>query len=243
MASPVFTENSPFVKGAGPNTGTDVMTFENTMSKTVMLFLLTIATMAVGWIFLPIGLAVVCAIAALVLSLIIAFKKEVPPAMYIATTGIYGLAVGAISGYLETIYPGVVIQAVIGTLTIIAVVFGLYRSGRFRSSPKMTKFFVAAMLGYLAFSLVNAGLMLTGLNDQPWGMRSVEIAGIPLGVILGIFAILMGAYSLILDFEFIENGIALRIPSKYGWDASFGLVSTVVWIYIELLRLLSILRN
>lgn len=244
MASPIFTEKSPFIKGGGAPDGTDVMTLDNTMRKSVGLLALTVVMMALGWMFLPPAMQLPVILVAFVLSLVAAFKKEPSVPLYLVTTALYGAAVGALSGFLNEKFDGIVLQAVLATVVIIAVVFALFRSGKFRSSPKMTKFFVAAMIGYIAFSLVNLGIMAFGFSDSAWGLRSsVEIFGIPLGVILGIFAILMGAYSLILDFEYIENGVALRIPEKYGWTAAYGLIMTIVWIYLEMLRLMAILRN
>lgn len=244
MSSPVFTENSPFARGTQtPNAG-EVMTLQNTMNKSVMFFGLTLVTMAIGWLFLPSGVALVASLAAFVLVIVATFKKEPSPALYTTAIGLYGLAIGVMSKFLETRYEGVVGQAVLATIVVIAVVFALYRSGRFRSSPRMTKIFTALMVGYIAFSLINLGLMLTGLNADPWGMRSsVEIFGIPLGLLLGGLAILLGAYSLVLDFEFIENGVRMRIPEKYGWTAAFGLMLTIIWLYVEILRVIAIARN
>lgn len=245
MSSPIFTENSPFARGLTTQGSVgSVMTLENTMRKSVGLFALTVAAIAVGWFFLPLAMTLPLMIAALVMSLVACFKKEPSPPLYIATVTVYGLAVGAISAFLEQLYEGVVSQAVLGTVVVIGVVFALYRSGKFRSSPKMTKFFVAAMFAYLAFSLVNVGIMIFGDTGSAWGLRgSVEIFGIPLGVFLGAFAVLLGAYSLLLDFEYIENGVRVALPEKYGWTAAYGLTMTIVWIYVEILRLASILRG
>lgn len=245
MSSPVFTENSPFARGTqAPHVG-EVMTLQNTMNKAIMLFGLTLVAMAVGWLILPNAFVAPLAIAAFVLSLVCAFKKEPSPVLYVTTIAVLSLAVGRVSGMLETTqYEGIVSQAVIATLVVLGVVFALYRSGRFRSSPRMTKIFTAVMIGYAAFCLVNFGMMLFGLNDHPWGMRtSVEIFGIPLGAILGVLAVLLGAYSLILDFEFIENGVNMRIPEKYGWTAAYGLIFTIIWLYFEILRFIAIVRQ
>ncbi|MEO7349668.1 MAG: Bax inhibitor-1/YccA family protein, partial [Terrimesophilobacter sp.] len=78
----------------------------------------------------------------------------------------------------------------------------------------------------------------------PFGLRSVEIIpGVPLGVILGIFVILLAAYSLVMDFDQIKTGVERGAPRIYGWSAAFGIMLTVVWLYLEILRLLAILRN
>ena len=76
-----------------------------------------------------------------------------------------------------------------------------------------------------------------------YGLRSVEIFGIPLGIFIGLFAVLMATYSLILDFTFIQNGVNNRAAEKYGWQAGFGLMVTIVWLYLEILRLIGLSRN
>lgn len=243
MPSPVFTENSPFLRGE--QTQNDLpMTFANTMNKSIGLFALVLTTMALGWMFLPPAMLLPAVLVSLGLGLWAAFTRTPKPALYMAAIGVYGLTVGAVSGYLEGMFPGVVSQAVIATIVVIAVTFGLYRSGRFRPTPRMTKIFTIAIVSYLAFSLVNLALMAFNVTEGMFGLHSdVKIFGIPLGVIVGLFAVVLGAYSLVMDFDYIEQGIARRIPEIYGWTAAYGLVMTVVWIYFELLRLISILRN
>ena len=88
------------------------------------------------------------------------------------------------------------------------------------------------------------GLMLFGVTTDPWGLNTgVEVFGIPLGVILGVLAVLLGAYSLVLDFDFIQKGAANRIPKKYQWTGAFGIMVTVIWLYLEILRLIAIMRR
>ncbi|NLT25651.1 MAG: Bax inhibitor-1/YccA family protein [Microbacteriaceae bacterium] len=222
------------------------MTVEDTVAKGAMLFGLMIAVAAVTWFLGPeigIGLAIVGSLVALVLSFVIGFRKEPSVPAIVAFTVAEGLLVGGFSVFLETLYPGVVIQAVLATLAVVGVTLVLFRSNKVRTSPKATKFFIIAGGAYLLFSLVNFGLMMFGVMDNPWGMRGVEIFGIPLGVVLGIFAVLMGAYMLIADFEFIQNGARAGAPRKFGWLGAYAVISTVVFIYIELLRLLAILRG
>ena len=222
------------------------MTVEDTIAKAATLFAIVLAVAAVVW-FLPPAVGMMLALAgsltALVLGLIISFSKDVKVPLVILFGVAEGLLVGGFSSFLETLYPGVVLQAVLATLCVVGVTLALFASKKVRTSPKMTKFFMIAGLGYLVFSLVNLGLMMFNVTDQPWGLRSVEVFGIPLGVLLGIFAVLMGAYMLVADFEFIQNGARSGAPRKFGWLGAYAVVSTVVFIYIELLRLLAILRG
>jgi uncharacterized YccA/Bax inhibitor family protein len=247
MASPVFTNNEIFQeggRGAAINPAfndSKVLTIENTLQKTFLVFGILLASAAVGWMF-PIVM-IPALIIALVVGLIVAFKRKPNPAMTIAYAIFEGLAVGAISGVLENAYPGVVSQAVLATLCVVGTVLALFVSGKLRATPKVTKVFVVAMSAYLLFSVVNFFIMITGASDQAWGLRSVEIFGIPLGLIIGVLAVVMGAYSLVLDFTFIQNAVDKKVDSSFGWTAAFGILVTVVWIYLEILRILSIMRG
>ena len=217
------------------------MTYENTISKTVLLFLFVLGGAAVGW-FIP-ALMIPGVIVGLVLGLVNAFKKEPSPGLIIAYAVAQGLFLGGISGMLEASFPGIVTQAIIGTFSVFGVTFLLFRSGRVRTSPKMTKIVLVAMGGYLVFSLVNFGMMMFGATSNPWGLRGVEVFGIPLGFVLGILAVLLASYSLVMDFEFVQNGVRNQVPEKWGWSAAFGITVTMVWLYLEILRLLAILRG
>ena len=217
------------------------MTYENTISKTVMLFLIVLATGAVGW-FMPV-LALPAAIIGLVLGLVNSFKKEPSVPLIVLYAVFQGLFLGGISGVFEAQWAGIVSQAVIGTLAVFGVTLLLFRSGKVRTSPKMTKMVLIAMVGYAVFSLVNFILMITGVNQDPWGLRGATIFGIPLGVVIGLLAIFLAAYSLVMDFELIQNGVRNRVPEKWAWSAAFGLMVTLIWLYVEILRILAILRG
>jgi uncharacterized YccA/Bax inhibitor family protein len=218
-------------------TGSDrPMTIENTISKTVMLFIVLLALGAVGWFF-PI-LMLPGAIIGLVLGLVNAFKKQPSVPLIVLYAGFQGLFLGGFSKFMEQMYSGIVMQAIIGTLCVFGVTLLLFRSGKVRTSPRMNKIFMIAIFGYLAFSVVNVILMLTGVNPNPWGMRSGWI-----GVAIGVLAVLLAAYSLVMDFEAIQNGVKNRVPEKWAWAAAFGLMVTLIWLYVEILRILAILRG
>lgn len=220
----------------------DAMTYEDTIHKTGFLLLITVALGVVGWMF-PI-LMWPGVIAGLVLGLVNTFKREPSVPLIVAYAAAQGLFLGGISGLLDGMYPGIVSQAVIGTVAVFGVTLLLFRSGKVRTSPKMTKIVLIAMGGYLVFSLINVGLMLTGVSTDPWGLRTgVELFGIPLGVILGVLAVALAAYSLVMDFEYVKNGVEQRVPRRFGWSAAFGIMVTLIWLYTEILRILAILRG
>ena len=220
---------------------TDRMSYEDTIVKIVASFAVLLVGAAVGW-FVPV-LAIPALIVGFVLALVNIFKKKPSPALVISYAAVEGIFVGAITMFFETLYPGIAVQAVIGTLVVVGVTLALFTSGKVRASKKATKVFLIAMIGYGVFSIINLILMVTGATTQPFGLRSFEIAGIPLGVIIGVFVIIMAAYSLVLDFDSIKTGVQRGAPRVYGWTAAFGIMVTVVWLYLEILRILALLRR
>jgi uncharacterized YccA/Bax inhibitor family protein len=216
------------------------MTVESTLVKTGSLFVILVLAAAVGWL-VPV-LSVPALVIALVLGLVNSFKKSPSVPLIVLYSVFEGLGIGGFSAIAERLYPGVVIQAVLATLVTVGVVLALFASGRVRSSPRLTKVFLVAMVSYAAFSLLNFALSVTGVTNQPFGLYSSTIFGIPIGILIGIFAVLMASYSLVLDFEFVKNGVNNRIDSKYEWTAGFGILVTVVWLYIEFVRIFALRR-
>lgn len=223
---------------------TDRMTYEDTIQKAVGAFAILAVGAAIGWV-VP-ALAIPAAIVGFVLALVNIFKKKTVPALVLAYAAVQGVFVGGISAIFEvTQYEGIATQALIGTAAVFIATLLLFRSGKIRASKKATKIFLIAMVGYALFGLVNLGLMLSGVTTEPFGLRSTPIPGtdIPLGVVLGILVILLAAYSLVLDFDAVKQGVENGAPRNFAWRAVFGIVLTVVWLYIEILRLLAILRG
>lgn len=216
------------------------MTYENTIAKTVLLFVIVLAFGAVGWLATPMfpALPIIAAVLGLVFGLVNAFKKQPSVPLILLYAVFQGVFLGGISMIFEAQWSGIVMQAVIGTLCVFGATLLLFRSGKVRTSPRMNKIFMIAIVGYLAFSVVNVILMVTGINQDPWGMRSGW-----LGIAIGLLAVLLAAYSLVMDFEGIQNGVKNRVPEKWAWSAAFGLMVTLIWLYIEILRILAIFRN
>lgn len=227
---------------AGP-AQTGRMTYDDVIMKTVFTLGLVLVGAALGWM-IPV-LMWPGMIVGLVLGLVNSFKKEPSPALILAYALFEGMFLGGLTGILEQQFPGIAIQAILGTLSVFAVTLVLFRNGKVRATPKMTRFFIIALAGYALFSLLNFGLMMFGVLDNPWGMRGMDIPGtnIPFGVVLGLLAIGLAAFSLIVDFTSIEQGVQRGLPTKYSWTAAFGLTVTLVWLYVEILRLLAILRG
>ncbi len=219
------------------------MTYDDVIMKTVITLALVLVGAALGWM-VPV-LMWPGMIVGLVLGLVNSFKKQPSPLLILGYALFEGMFLGGISGLLEASYPGIVVQAVLGTLSVFLVTLVLFRNAKVRATPKMTRFFIIALAGYALFSLINFFLMIFNVTNSPWGVRSMDIPGtnIPFGVVLGLLAIGLAAFSLIVDFTSIEKGVQNGLPVKYSWTAAFGLTVTLVWLYIEILRLLAILRG
>ena len=231
---------------AGP-ADTGRMTFDDVIVKTAACLAAVVAGAAVTLVVAQ-GLAsllmVVGALGGFVLALVNTFKKQPSPALILAYAALEGLFLGGLTRILDGMFPGVGLQAVIGTLSVFAVTLLLFKSGKVRATPKAMRFFMIAVIGYAVFALINMVMMWTGAVQSPFGLRtSVEIFGIPLGVFIGLLAIGLAAFSLIMDFTSIEAGVRSGAPQRFSWTAAFGLTVTLVWLYVEIIRLLAILRG
>ena len=225
------------------------MTYDDVVVKTggllALLVVVAAATWAVTpqlpWLYLP------AALVGLVLGLVNSFKKSPSPALIVAYTIAEGVFLGGISYLFQnlavqgsstgTAQP-IVLQAVLGTFVTFAASLILFRSGKVRVTPKFTRWLLIAMVGYLGFSLVNVLLMLV-MPGSAWG----PLRNGPWGIIAGLVAVGLAAASLIVDFDSIKRGVEQGVPAKFAWTAAFGLIVTLVWLYLELLRLFSILSG
>lgn len=220
------------------------MTYEGTISKTAMIGIGTMVAAIPGYLF-PNAIGMwVGALSAFVLSMVVIFQKRANPALIALYAIAEGYFLGAITTFVETYFevPGAGLQALTATFVTFGVVLALYRSGKVRYTSKMRKFLMVAGLSYLLFSLVNLGYMVFGNSGTAWGMRtSVMVGPVPLGVLIGAFAVVIACVSLIADFDFIDNAVKNGAPQHIEWKAAFGLILTLVWLYIEFLRIIAIL--
>ncbi|CAL4860728.1 Bax inhibitor-1/YccA family protein [Microbacterium sp. MM2322] len=240
------------------NTGR--MTVEDTVVKTAGLFGILLVTALVGWFWtlggslmptqvepgsLTMAPWIIGAFVGFILALVITFtsRKKVRPALIWAYAAAEGLFVGGISAFFEFIWPGVVLQATVATLVVVGVTLALFASGKVRVTKKANKIFMIAMVSYMVFALVNLVLMWTGVTNGAFGLYSMKVAGIPLGLIIGLLVVLMAAYSLVQDFDLVQQGARNGAPREFGWIGAFGIMVTVVWLYVEILRMIAILRG
>lgn len=235
---------------------TDRMTVEDTVWKTVGLFAILLATAAVGWVWTLGGLDAtqpnqlsilpwaIGALGGFILAMVVIFtsRKKVRPGLIFAYAAFEGLFVGGISAFFEVQWSGIVLQATLATFSVVGVTLALFASGKIRASKRATKIFLIAMVGYLVFSLINVMLMIFTPIDG-FGLLSQKFMGIPLGLIIGVLVVIMAAYSLVLDFDSIQQGVRNGAPRQLAWVGAFGIMVTVVWLYVEILRMIAIVRG
>lgn len=221
---------------AATTADTKRLTYDDVIVKTGGLLALLVVVAAATWTLAP-GLWVIGMIGGLVLGLVNAFKRNPSPALIIAYTVFEGVFVGGISFMYNSFAEGAVTQAVLGTVVTFAGALLLFRSGKVRVTPKFTRWLLIALVGYAAFALINMVLVWTGVLGG-FGMRSG-----PLGIVIGLVAIGLAAASLIVDFDSIQRGVRQGVPAKFAWSAAFGLLVTLIWLYLEFLRLIAIFSS
>ena len=177
------------------------------------------------------------------LAMVNSFKKVVSPALVLAYAALEGIFVGAFSKVIEAMFgdpqtgmPGLVIGAVLGTVAAVGGTLAAYKFFDIKVGQKFRTWVVAAMFGFVAVSLLDVVLQMFGGG---FGFNGFG----PMGLVASLIGLGLGVLMLILDFDFVERGIAAGLPERESWRAAFGLTVTIIWIYIELLRILAILRG
>ncbi|NWF29893.1 Bax inhibitor-1/YccA family protein [Streptomyces sp. PKU-EA00015] len=226
---------------------TGVMTIDDVVTRTAMTLGTVVLTAILSWVLLPVdpanlgtsyGIAVGAALVAMVLALVQAFKRKASPALILLYAAFEGVFLGVISSAVSTyISDGVVAQAVLGTMAVFAGVLIAYKMRWIRVTRRFYGFVMAAAMGFVLLMLVNLLFSVFGGGDG-LGFRSGG-----LGILFGVIGVILGACFLALDFKQVEDGIAYGAPREESWLAAFGLTLTLVWIYLEMLRLLSILQG
>ncbi|MBJ7904960.1 Bax inhibitor-1/YccA family protein [Streptomyces sp. DSM 110735] len=218
-----------------------------TMDDVVTRSAFTLGTVVVGavlaWTLLPVsttsyGLAIGSAIIAFVLAMVQSFKRTPTPALILGYAAFEGVFLGVISEMFNSRWSGAPFQAVLGTMAVTGATLLVYKAGWIRVTARYARIGMAIAIAFVVVMAVNLLLVAFGVAEDG-GLRSMG----PLGAIVGIIAILLGAFFLTLDFKQIEDGISYGAPRDESWLAAFGLTMTLVWIYIEMLRLVAIFSN
>ncbi len=218
------------------------MTLSGTINKTLILFLLLAASaMVIWWMTFngtnPIVPTIGGAIVGLILVVIAAFKPQHSPYLAPGYALFEGLFIGGISAIFETMYPGIVIQAVGATFVTFVVCLGLYRYRIVKVTEQFKSVVVAATLAIATYYLISwVFSMFTSFQPVHQGNSMMSIG-------ISVFVIIIAALNLFLDFDRIEKGVEQKMPKFMEWYGAMGLMVTLVWLYIEFLRLLSKLNN
>ncbi|TWP33465.1 Bax inhibitor-1/YccA family membrane protein [Leekyejoonella antrihumi] len=221
------------------------MTLDDVVTKTLGLFGIMLVTGAISWFVAkdsqPVGMGLWIGgmIVGLAIGFIISFKRVVSVPLIVGYAAVEGLFLGAVSQFFNTIWPGVVAQAVLATICVFVGMFAGWKFGIIRVTERSRKIFGFAIMGYFLFAMVNFLLVMTGVLSNPFGVGGSG----PLGIVISIIAVGLASYSLAIDFDSIGRGINAGLPQKYSWLMAHGLIVSVVWLYIELLRLFARMRN
>lgn len=231
------------------------MTLDSVVEKTAISLGLLVIAAAAAWFYIgdlgdpttgdaaygtAFTLAIGGALLGLVLSLVNSFKKVVSPALVIAFAVVEGVFVGAFSKVIAAYVgePSIVFQAVLATMVAFGGTLAAYKFFNIQVTDKFRKVVTIAMFSFVGVMVLNWVLSMTGVFESG-GLRGFNT----LGLVVSAIAVVLAVFMLILDFDFVERGIAAGLPEHESWRAAFGLAVTIVWIYIELLRILAILRG
>ena len=241
-----WSVGTPGDTGRAPAT-TAPMTIDSVVQKTAITLGVVIVTAMATWILTPdvtdeslaadlgplFALVTIGSLGAFALSMVNSFKRVISPALVLAFAALEGVALGGISKIFNLAYEGVVTGAVIGTFGAFAGTLAAYKVLNIKVGDKFRRGVIAAVFGMVGISLMSLVLSLFGIDLGIFGTGG-------LGVLFALAGLVLGIFMLILDFDFVEQGIANQIPESESWRAAFAMTVSLVWIYTNLLRLLAI---
>ncbi|MFI7212188.1 Bax inhibitor-1/YccA family protein [Micromonospora maritima] len=225
----------------------DAMTVADVVARTVGLLLLTGVTAAVAWFVVPqaawISAALAgSALASLALVLVISLKQITNPPLIIGYAVLQGLLLGVASRAFELVYPGIVAQAVVGTFGVFLGMALLYRARLIRATPRLARLVIGTLIGIVALGLVNLlAYLFTGRQGVAVYSLSGRVGWLP--YVFSVVAIIAGALGFVLDFDLVERSVRNRLPRRYAWYCAFGLLVGLIFLYWQILRLLSYVRR
>jgi uncharacterized YccA/Bax inhibitor family protein len=227
----------------GPRPGQRFMTLDDVVQRTGAMLLVILAAGAVSWTLTGENLKaagpllLVALMGSLGLGLYMSFSGRANAALCITYSVFEGVLLGAISKIFEIRYHGIVVQAVTGTVMVALGMLFVYKIGAIRVTPRLTRIVVGATIGVFGLMIVN----LIAYLFTPGGLGLRD--GGPIAILFSLACIVIAAMNLVLDFDMVERGIRNGADQKFAWYAAFGITVTLVWLYIEILRLLSYLRD
>jgi uncharacterized YccA/Bax inhibitor family protein len=236
-----------YAPGYAPQAPSRMMSLDDVVVRTVALLAITGITGAASWLLLPDGPTVLLAvmgstIAGFVLAMVISFARITNPLVISAYAVLEGVFLGVVSRWFDQRWPGIVIQAAIGTFGVFAVMAVLYKARVIRATPRFTRIVIGALIGVVVLSLANFVVALFGGNlhliqYDPNG----KVGWLP--ILFSLACIVVGALTFIIDFDAVEKGVNYGLPERYAWYSAFGLLVGLIFLYWQILRLLSYLRR
>jgi uncharacterized YccA/Bax inhibitor family protein len=229
-----FPGAQPSYAGAPPITARP-MTVDDVVTKTSITLAVLVATGAATYLIPGASvLALPAALIGFVLALVIVFKKVVSPPLILAYAAVEGVFLGGVSGVFGRLFgPEIIIQAILGTVLVFGGMLVVYKTGAVKVTPRFTKWLIGAMIGVVGLMLVN--LVASFFMPGGLGLRD----GGTLAIVFSLVCIGIAAFSFLLDFDAADEAIRAGAPEKTAWYIAFGLTVTLVWLYLEILRLLS----
>ncbi len=230
---------------ATPGDQRGVMTIDDVITKSAITMGVLILSAALTFMFLPAQFLyptlIVSGIVGFVSVLMVSLRRVVNPAFVLLYSVIEGAFIGAFSLLFATMFDtGIVLQAVIGTFIAAGVTLFAYRFFNIKVTAKFRKIVTLGTFAFLGLVLVNLGFALFGVD---LGLRTVGGGISFLPIVVSMIAIGLAVANLIMDFDYIEQGVRNRLPASESWRGAFGLTVTMVWLYTELLRIMSYFRN
>jgi len=254
-ATPGYGTTDPSTWGTGSptHTGADarVMTIDSVVQKTGLTLIVLLIAAFATWTLTPAtsdtmtqaqinqlyAAMTIGGLGAFALSMLNSFKRVISPAFVLAFAALEGVALGAFSKFFDYQYGGgIIIQAVIGTFAAFAGTLAAYKFFNITVSDKFRMGVIAAMFGMVGLMLLQ---LVVGFFGADLGFSS--LTGI--GFVFSVLGLVLGIFMLVLDFDFVENGVRAGLPERESWRAAFGLTVSLVWIYTNLLRILAVIRR
>lgn len=221
-----------------------VMTLDDVIAKTAVTLLVVFASAALTFMYLPQNLMfpalIGSALVGLVTVFLVAGRRSIPVGGVLFYAAVEGVFVGAFSKFFETMYPGIVFSAVLATFVAAGATLAAYKFFNIRVTQKFRKFVFIGTAALAGVLLVNFVLALAGVDTGLRGSGG-DVGWLP--ILVSVLAVGLAVFNLIIDFDFVERGVASQAPARESWRAAFGITVTMVWLYVEILRILSYFRN
>lgn len=227
----------------GTVSGSRPVTLDDVLIKTVLTFGTLLLFGAGAWALtaanpgLGMSVAFGSMIVALVLGLVNSFKRRPSPALILGYAAFEGVMLGGISSMFAALYDGVVMKAIVATLVTTGVMLVLFKTKVVRNSPTLMRVVMVGMFSIFVFYLGNLVVSLINPAWSFYGPNAPTIGGFPLWIVVSLIAIGLAAFSLVTDFDYIVKAVDNGAPQETAWTAAFGLMVTLVWLYIEFLRI------